>query len=126
MSQESRAIAILRKESIGLDDTKCRMNKILQMCDESLEGFGESAPRRLIAVIMCIGCSCFFLYTSFFGSFPNMIQRAILFMWVIPIIFMQKPIFKKPAGLALAIDCLLSLACIASMYYITYDVNGMG
>lgn len=73
-----------------------------------------------------IGCSVFFLYTAFFGSFPNMIQRAILFMWVLPIIFMTKPVFSKLKWLALAIDLILSFAALGSMYYITYDVRGMG
>ena len=49
-----------------------------------------------------------------------------MFMWIIPIIFMTKPIFKKPAALALIVDLILSLACLTAMYYITYDVKGMG
>ena len=104
------------------------MDKLKRICSGLLqeEGCTLEGIRAIITAVMCVGCSAFFLYTSYFGSFPNMIQRAILFMWVLPVIFMTKPVFKKYEKLALAVDLLLSIACLAAMYYITYDVKGMG
>lgn len=102
------------------------MKKIKQWIDDICEMHGLSGVRGYITFFAALGCSCFFLYTAFFGSFPNMIQRAILFMWVLPIIFLTKPAFKKHDRLALAVDLLLCAVCLASMYYIMYDVKGMG
>lgn len=85
-----------------------------------------SGIRGAITFFLGIGCSCFFLYTAYFGSFPNMIQRAILFMWVVPIVYMTNPVFKKHEKLALVVDFMLSVACLVAMYYIMHDVRGLG
>jgi len=95
---------------------------IKDICDEN----GLYGVRGYLAAMIAVGCSVFFLYTAYFGSFPNMTQRAILFIWVIPVILMTNPIFKKPAALALGIDLAISIACCVAMFYITYDVKGLG
>ena len=116
-----------RKERIVCSDTQNEMKKgIRQWIDDICLENGLTGVRGYLACVIGIGCSCFFLYTAYYGSFPNMVQRAILFMWVLPIIFMTKPIFQRPKALALIVDLLLCIAALCSMYYITYDVASMG
>lgn len=84
-----------------------------------------SGWRGYCTIPLAIVCSLFFLYTSFFGSFPNILQRSALIVMAFPMIFLMKP-FHKNKVVANIVDICLIAGTLASIGYILYDFEGMG
>ncbi len=95
------------------------MNKLRGFTADVLEMTGlEKDARGYITALFGLASSCFFLFTSYYGSLPNISQRAMLLILVLPIIIMAKPTFPKYRKLSFCFDVICSIAALASFIYV--------
>ena len=93
-----------------------------------LEQF-ENQPRELgkkgdlLLGVLMVALSLFQLYTSWQGSFPDLIQRSIHLFFVIPAAFLMYPPIKKIAGrnTILLFDKILILLTIISTLWVAFN-----
>ena len=78
---------------------------------------------NFFAAIIAIGIGLFVFYTSFFGSFETLIQRAIFVAMIVPLSVLLFPlgIGKKWRPLGALIDILISIFVIISAAYIVLN-----
>jgi len=78
---------------------------------------------NFFAAIIAIGIGLFVFYTSFFGSFETLIQRAIFVAMIVPLSVLLFPLGygKKWRPLGVLIDILISIFVIISAAYIVLN-----
>lgn len=78
---------------------------------------------NFFAAIIAIGIGLFVFYTSFFGSFETLIQRAIFVAMIVPLSVLLFPLGygKKWRPLGALIDILISIFVIISATYIVLN-----
>lgn len=99
-----------------------------QTSDVKVEDF-EATPRELpkrvdrILGICMVALSIFQLYTSWEGPFPDLIQRSIHLMFVLPAALVLYPIFKKGSkrNAIPFFDWILVIMGIVSSLWITFN-----
>ena len=103
------------------------MNKLREFTNDVFEMAGlEKNFRGYAVAIFCIASSCFFLYTSYFGSLPNISQRATMLNFVLPIIFLMKPTVPKFPKFSLVFDIICAAASLTSFIYVISIQEALG
>ena len=91
---------------------------MLNWLTEVLEGQKLKGTRGKIIAVIAFCCSCFFLYTAFSGSLPNIAQRATLMAFALPMIFLIKPSSQKHPRLSLVLDAGFAILAVVVFVYV--------
>ncbi|MGI6453690.1 MAG: TRAP transporter permease [Syntrophomonadaceae bacterium] len=82
------------------------MGNLLQSAGQVIEDCGLKGTKGKIVAVLAIITSTFFLYTACFGSLPALIQRSILLILVMPLVYLLYPT-KKEGGVFRVLDVLM-------------------